>query len=105
MCTGTQITFTGAACIIHLQPGVLPKARRIYSLAPVFVPLIAICLQVRVVSRWPGDKNNSKIPSIIYYSSAGVARAFGAEALDETTQARAESESEYISAPGLFSVT
>lgn len=52
--------------------------------------------QVRVVSRWPGSPNSGKIPSLILYDETGVARAFGACALDESNQEQAETEGESI---------
>lgn len=48
--------------------------------------------QARLVSRWPGDRTSSKIPSLILYDSSGAPRAHGASALDEGVQVTAKEE-------------
>ncbi|GAA5961804.1 hypothetical protein JCM21900_003315 [Sporobolomyces salmonicolor] len=84
-----------AVSMMHLQPGVLPKAsplsgfkrREKASIVDHSLPS-----QVHVVNRWPGDATSSKIPSLILYDSRGVAKTLGAEALLEDVQVQANEE-------------
>ena len=70
---------SAAVSIVHLQPGVPPTVgpshQLLWSASRVEGLLIRNPhqLQVRSVSRWPGDSISSKVPSLILCESPGLA--------------------------------
>ena len=44
--------------------------------------------RLKTISKWPGELQESKVPSCVFYDKQGVARAFCAECSDEFTESK-----------------
>ncbi|KAL8292778.1 hypothetical protein RQP46_001390 [Phenoliferia psychrophenolica] len=66
--------------VLSLDIGTTQSAASIVHLVP------NMPIKVRVVNRWPGSPDSSKIPTSILYDEKGKARAIGAETKDEALE-------------------
>ncbi|KAL8292760.1 hypothetical protein RQP46_001372 [Phenoliferia psychrophenolica] len=66
--------------VLALDIGTTQSAASIVHLVP------NMPIKVRVVNRWPGSPDSSKIPTSILYDDQGKARAIGAETKDEALE-------------------
>lgn len=85
-------TFSGVAYSL-LDPGEVPKIQGVTRYIPYFV--LCPVFPFIMCTRFPGQENaagDSKIPSILYYSSDGTVRAVGAEAALPSMALEAEDE-------------
>jgi hypothetical protein len=83
-------TFSGVSYSL-LDPGIAPEIKGVTR----HVIQTYFSVSGSDFPRYPAQEHvggSSKIPSILYYDQSGTARAFGAEALQESTIERAEEE-------------
>lgn len=73
-----------------LEPGQIPEIRGVMRLNPPSLNS-PFCSSSTLPDRFPG-KEDSKIPTVLYYDQKGNVRAAGAEAVTEGIEEKAEDE-------------